>query len=79
MSKDHFQAIFTKPNNTIKFADMPYLGVLVELGITYTGRGYKVLDLVVVIAAQHCIWYPEGPGGDVVIKYLLVGSKMVTK
>ena len=36
VGKDLSQAIFTKPNNTIKFSDVANLGVKVERGMTTT-------------------------------------------
>ena len=54
VGKDLSEAIFTEPNNTIKFADVPHLGVPVERGMTHDGIGRYLSDVVVKIAAQHC-------------------------
>src|SRR5210317_505667 len=37
VGKDLSEAIWAEPNNTIKFADVPYLGVPVHRGMTYDG------------------------------------------
>ena len=47
VGKDLSQAIFTEPNNTIKFSEVPHLGVTVERGMTHDGIGRYVSDLVV--------------------------------
>ena len=35
VGKDLSEAIFTKPNNTLKFADVPVMGVPVDRGMTH--------------------------------------------
>src|SRR5215813_3928468 len=39
VGKDLSEAIFTAPNNTYKFADVPKLGVKVHRGMTHDGLG----------------------------------------
>ena len=74
-------AIFAEPNNTIKLADVPNLGVNVERGMTHDGLG-KYLSEVITKA--------PGPTADiagilrdtnthVVVSYLPVGSENATK
>src|SRR5207249_6866527 len=46
VGKDLSEAIFTTPNNTVKFSDVPKLGVKVERGMTHDGIGKYVADLV---------------------------------
>jgi myo-inositol-1-phosphate synthase len=81
VGKDLGEAIFAKPNNTIKFSDVPRTGVEVHRGMTHDGLG-KYLKEVITKA--------EGPTAnivdilrktktDVVINYLPVGSEMATK
>ena len=81
VGKDLSQAIFTEPNNTIKFADVPYMGVPVERGMTHDGIGRYVSDLVV--KSPHSTADISGilkeREVDVVINYLPVGSEMATK
>ena len=46
VGKDLSEAIFTQPNNTLKFADVPHTGVVVERGMTHDGIGKYVSHLV---------------------------------
>ena len=46
VGKDLSEAIFTTPNNTLKFADVPPTGVTVERGMTHDGVGKYVSHLV---------------------------------
>src|SRR3954465_10474386 len=81
VGKDLGEAISAKPNNTIKFADVPRVGVEVQRGMTHDGLGRYLKDV---------IRKAEGPTAnivdilrktktDVVINYLPVGSEMATK
>ncbi len=81
VGKDVSEAIFTQPNNTLKFADVPHLGVPVERGMTHDGIGKYVSHLVK--KSPHSTANVSGilkeRGVDVVINYLPVGSEMATK
>jgi myo-inositol-1-phosphate synthase len=81
VGKDLSDAIFAAPNNTIKFAEVPSTGVIVERGMTHDGVGRYLEDVV-----------KKAPGStadiagilqerevDVVINYLPVGSEQATK
>src|SRR3954465_507904 len=46
VGRDLAEAIFAEPNNTIKFSDVPPLGVKVSRGMTHDGLG-KYLSLVI--------------------------------
>src|SRR5260221_13735851 len=46
VGKDLSEAIFTTPNNTVKFSDVPRLGVKVERGMRHDGIGKYVAGLV---------------------------------
>jgi myo-inositol-1-phosphate synthase len=81
VGKDLSEAILAEPNNTIKFADVPHLGVPVHRGMTHDGLG-KYLSEIITKA--------DGPTADVarilretetdvVVSYLPVGSEMATK
>src|SRR5438874_11498504 len=48
VGKDLSEAIFTTPNNTVKFSDVTKLGVKVEHGLTQDGIGRYVASLVVM-------------------------------
>jgi len=81
VGKDLSEAIFTAPNNTLKFADVPPTGVTVERGMTHDGVGKYVSHLVK--KSPHSTADISGilkdREVDVVINYLPVGSEMATK
>jgi myo-inositol-1-phosphate synthase len=81
VGKDLSQAIFTKPNNTIKFADVPSLSVKVERGMTHDGLG-KYLSQIIEKApgpTADIVKILKETKTDVVINYLPVGSEEATK
>jgi len=77
VGKDLSEAIFAKPNNTLKFANVPHLGVPVERGMTHDSIGKYVAHLVQ--KSRHPTADIAGilsaRGVDVVINYLPVGSE----
>jgi myo-inositol-1-phosphate synthase len=78
---DLSEAIAAFPNNTIKFADVPNLGIKVERGMTHDGLG-KYLSKVVKKApgpTADIVKILKDTQTDVVISYLPVGSEMATK
>ena len=81
VGKDLSEAIFTAPNNTLKFADVPPTGVTVERGMTHDGVGKYVSHLVK--KSPHSTADISGilkeREVEVVINYLPVGSEMATK
>ena len=81
VGKDVSEAIFTQPNNTLKFADVPAMGVKVERGMTHDSIGKYVSHLVK--KSPHSTADISGilkeREVDVVINYLPVGSEMATK
>ena len=81
VGKDLSEAIYTLPNNTFKFCDVPASGVKVARGMTHDGLGLylsKIIqkapgptaDIVKILKETHT---------DVVINYLPVGSEEATK
>ncbi|MGH2535532.1 MAG: inositol-3-phosphate synthase [Thermomicrobiales bacterium] len=81
VGKDLSEAIFAGPNNTIKFADVPKLGVKVERGMTHDGLG-KYLSEVITKApgpTADIVKILQATKTDVVVSYLPVGSEMATK
>ena len=81
VGKDLAEAIFTPPNNTFKFTEVPTTGIKVERGMTHDGLG-KYLSQKIQKA--------PGPTADivsilketqthVVLNYLPVGSEEATK
>src|SRR5689334_15301998 len=71
------KAIFSSINNTIKFAEVPELGVLVQRGPTYDGLGKFYREVVeespfeAVDVAQAL----RDAQADVLVSYLPVGSE----
>jgi myo-inositol-1-phosphate synthase len=81
VSKDFADAIYTKPNNTYKFADVPKMGVKVERGMTHDGLG-KYLSQIIEKApgpTADIVKILKETKTDVVINYLPVGSEEATK
>src|SRR5215204_3871428 len=46
VGRDLSQAIYAEPNNTIRFAEVPPLGVSVSRGMTHDGLGKYLKDVV---------------------------------
>ena len=81
VGKDLGEAIFTKPNNTIKFCDVPRLGVEVQRGMTHDGLG-KYLSKVIEKHPSHTVDVGQvlkDTKTDVLLNYLPVGSEFGTK
>jgi len=81
VGRDLGEAIFAKPNNTIRFTDVPRLGVKVHRGMTHDGLG-KYLKKVIKKApgsTDDIIGILRRTHTDVVVSYLPVGSEMATK
>jgi len=78
---DLADAIAAPPNNTIKFADVPRLGVKVHRGMTHDGLGKYVGKIVEKApgSTADIVSILKNTGTDVVISYLPVGSEMATK
>ena len=81
VGKDVAEAIYTKPNNTYKFADVPKLGVPVHRGMTHDGLG-KYLSQIIEKApgpTDDVVKILKETKADVVVSYLPVGSEEATK
>ena len=77
---DLSEAIDAAPNNTIKFADVPRLGVRVERGMTHDGLG-KYVSMEVRQSAAAPVEVARilrETRTDVVVNYLPVGSENAT-
>ena len=81
VGKDLSEAIFTQPNNTLKFSDVPHTGVTVERGMTHDSIGKYVAPLVKKSShpTVNIVSILKEREVDVVINYLPVGSEMATK
>jgi myo-inositol-1-phosphate synthase len=81
VGRDLGEAIFAEPNNTVRFAEVPPLGVKVHRGMTHDGLG-KYLKQVIKKApgpTDDIIGILKKTQTDVVVSYLPVGSEMATK
>jgi myo-inositol-1-phosphate synthase len=81
VGKDLSDAIWAKPNDTYRFADVPKTGVKVSRGMTHDGLG-KYLSEVVEKApgdTDDVVRILQETGTDVVVNYLPVGSEEATK
>jgi myo-inositol-1-phosphate synthase len=81
VGKDLSDAIFTTPNNTIKFSDVPPLGVPVHRGMTHDGLGVYLSQIIQKApgATDDIVGILRDTHTDVVISYLPVGSEEATK
>jgi len=81
VGKDLAKAIYTLPNNTFKFCDVPKTGVKVERGMTHDGLG-KYLSKIITKAPGPTVNVAgilKETKTDVVLNYLPVGSEEATK
>ncbi len=81
VGKDLSEAIWAGQNNTIKFSDVPNLGVKVYRGMTHDGLG-KYLSQKIKKATgptDDIVGILRDTKTDVVVSYLPVGSEMATK
>jgi myo-inositol-1-phosphate synthase len=78
---DLAEAIYAEPNNTIKFAEVPKLGVNVSRGMTHDGLGQYLKDVIPKSTAStdDIVGILKATKTDVVVSYLPVGSEMATK
>lgn len=81
VGKDLSEAIFSEPNNTYKFADVPHLGVPVHRGMTHDGLGKYLSQIITKApgATDDIVGILKATKTDVVINYLPVGSEQATK
>jgi len=81
VGKDLSEAIFTPPNNTIKFSDVPHLNVKVERGMTHDGLGKYLSQIIKKApgATSDVAGILKETKTDVVINYCPVGSEEATK
>ncbi len=81
VGRDLSEAIWVAPNNTIKFAEVPHLGVPVYRGMTHDGIGKYVGQKVRKASGptDDIVGILKETQTDVVISYLPVGSEMATK
>lgn len=81
VGKDLSEAIFTSPNNTYKFCDVPKLGVPVSRGMTHDGLGKYLKEIITKApgSTADVVGILKDTNTDVVVNFLPVGSEMATK
>ncbi|WP_448591191.1 inositol-3-phosphate synthase [Thermoflexus hugenholtzii] len=81
VGKDLSEAIFTPPNNTLKFTDVPRLGVKVYRGMTHDGIGRYLSGIIRKAPGptDNIVKILKDTGTDVVVNFLPVGSEEATK
>jgi len=81
VGKDLAQAIFTSPNNTFKFGEVPTTGVKVQRGMTHDGLGFYLSQIIEKAPGPTAdiVKILKETQTDVVINYLPVGSEEATK
>jgi len=78
---DLSKAIWAEPNNTVKFAEVPHLGITVSRGMTHDGLGKYLLQKVEKAEGptDDIIGILKDTKTDVVVNFMPVGSEMATK
>jgi len=81
VGKDLAEAIYTKPNNTFKFCDVPTSGVKVARGMTHDGLGKYLSQIITKSsgATADIVGILKETKTDVVVNFLPVGSEEATK
>ncbi len=81
VGKDLSQAILAEPNNTIQFAEVPKLDVVVHRGMTHDGIGKYVSTKVEKAEGptDDIVKILKDTKTDVVVNFMPVGSEMATK
>ena len=81
VGKDLSEAIWAGQNNTIKFADVPHLGVPVYRGMTHDGLGKYLKQRITKAPGEtdDIVGILKETKTDVVVSYLPVGSEQATK
>jgi len=81
VGKDLSEAIFAKPNNTVKICDVEKIGVKVEKGQVHDGVGRHLSEVVKVAdsSAVNVAKRLKETGAEVLVSYLPVGSTNATR
>jgi len=81
VGKDLSEAIYTKPNNTYRFCDVPKTGTKVVRGMTHDGLGIYLSKIIEKAPGQtaNIVKILKDTGTDVVVNFLPVGSEEATK
>jgi myo-inositol-1-phosphate synthase len=78
---DLSEAILAAPNNTVRFAEVPRLGVPVHRGMTHDGLGHYLSQVITKAPGPTAdiAGILRETGTHVVVNFLPVGSEMATK
>ena len=81
VGKDLSEAIYTKPNNTFRFCEVPKAGLTVQRGMTHDGLGLYLSRIIEKAPGDtvDIVKLLRETGTDVVVNYLPVGSEEATK
>src|SRR6476659_4878871 len=81
VGKDLSEAIWSGQNDTIKFADVPSLGVKVHRGMTHDGLGKYLKEKIKKAPGEtdDIVAVMRDTQADVVVSYLPVGAEDATK
>jgi myo-inositol-1-phosphate synthase len=81
VGKDVSEAMWAGPNNTVKFCEVPPVGVRVARGMTHDGIGKYLSDVITKAPGEtsDVVGILKETGADVVVNYLPVGSEEATK
>ncbi|MDX6638298.1 MAG: myo-inositol-phosphate synthase [Solirubrobacterales bacterium] len=81
VGKDLSEAIWSGQNDTIKFADVPHLGVQVHRGMTHDGLGKYLKEKITKAPGETAdiVGILKKTRADVLVCYLPVGSEQATK
>ena len=81
VGKDLSEAIWSGQNDTIKFADVPEMGIKVERGMTHDGLGKYLKQKITKAPGETAdiVGILKETKADVLVCYLPVGSEEATK
>ena len=81
VGKDLSEAIYTKPNNTFKFCEVPATGIKVARGMTHDGLGKYLSQIITKSsgATADIVGILKDTKTNVVVNFLPVGSEEATK
>jgi len=81
VGKDLAEAIYTWPNCTYKFCDVPKSGIVVQRGMTHDGLGHYLSQIIEKAPGDtvDIVKLLKDTKTDVVVNYLPVGSEEATK
>jgi myo-inositol-1-phosphate synthase len=80
VGKDLSEAIFSEPNNTIKFSEVPTTGIVVQPGVVKDGVGKFVKDIIETSPdSENFEESLKNSGAEILINLLPVGSDDAVK